>query len=79
MVILEHKLTDAEAPHVVDFTPIRGSGEGQYICHWLETNGTGQYRSNVLHDQFESHVGWTFRFTDADTAFWFRMRFGGRD
>lgn len=66
------------APHHVVFDPPKGSTIGRDILPWLRDYGHGKFRSVGNFGDLERHGGWTFCFTDPNTAFWFKIRFGGR-
>lgn len=63
---------DDEAPHVVPLPHRRPLRE---IVAWAAANGEGHCRiSNAVNGPGACIT--EMRFTDANTAFWFKMRFG---
>lgn len=73
--VYDRMLTDEDAPHVVDHQDgIWGLFDARR--RWLRENGEGRYawRRRVI-DVAYNRRGWRiiYRFTDADTAFWFKM------
>jgi hypothetical protein len=76
-VKFDHRLTDEQAPHEVSLRRPMDDGD---LLAWAHESGTGRCRiSEMTSGGVGRPVAYRVhkvRFTDADTAFWFKMRFG---
>lgn len=78
MVLYERSAPDDCVPYGV---AVSSDQPDRYeLTPWLEANGRGIVRMAVMQDQGASKGSYyyQFHFSDQDTAFWFRMRFGGK-
>lgn len=78
MVVMDQDLTTVSAPYKVYYPFSNKSSYRDEVDPWLEENGTGKYAIALRHKVIDDRrmYGYVFHFTDEDTAFWFRMRFG---
>jgi hypothetical protein len=75
---IDAALTNAEAPYEVSISEGRLAKTGEFLT-WMNDNGTGRCVVRAFRTPADTGLTGTglgvVRFTDEDTAFWFKVRF----